>query len=281
MKTTRLILLLTSAFIISANSFSQQDTARQADRTQFKIGIYYNTKLNYYGRTDNLQSSGAFPLAELWLTHNFYVNAATVFTNNKVNGFQYAGTIATVGYQFNRNDRFAGNLYAVKPFYESKSQLVQTALKAQVAANFTWLDKFVNFTIGGDLKFSDHTDFGGTAGLDHLVRLKLNTHTLLIIDPSVYIYAGTQQFTKTYLNKSSGFLLLPGGSQLVDQTTRKFNILSYELSLPVIIGVGKIQVVCTPAYVLPQNLVVVENRPDLSEKGERMLYFTTGIKMAI
>ena len=281
MKTTRLILLLTGAFIISSKSFAQVDSARQADKTQFKVGVYYNTKLNYYGRTDSLQSSGVFPLAELWLTRNIYMNAAPVFTNNKVNGFRYAGTIATVGFQFNRNDRFAGHLYAVKPFYESNSQLVQTALKAQVAANFTWLDKFVNFTIGGDLKFSDHTDVGGTAGLDHLVRLKLNSHTILVIDPSVYIYAGTQQFTKTYLNKSSGFILLPGSSQLLDQTTRKFSVLSYELSVPVIIGLGRIQVLCTPAYVLPQNLVVVENRPDLSEKGERMLYFTTGIKMAI
>jgi len=278
MKTATVVCLFSIAFIISTDCFSQSDSSRQTDRTQVKVGIYHNTKLNYYGRIDSLKSSGSFAILELWFTSHFYVNAAPVFTNNRVNGFQYAGTFATIGYQFNRKDQFSGHVYAVKSFYKNSSQLVQTALKGQLAANLTWLDKFVNLTMGGDLKFSNHIDIGGTAGLDHIVRLQPNSRITLVIDPSVFIYAGTQQFTKTYLSKSPGFLLLPGGSQLVDQTARKFSILSYEFSIPVIIRLNKFQLLCTPGYVLPQNLVVVEGRPDLSEKGERMFYLTAGIK---
>ena len=79
-----------------------------ASKFNFKFGVYYNSKLNYYGRTDSLQSIGVFPMAELWLKNKFYINAAPVFTHNKVAGFQYAGAVATAGYVYN-NGKSAGS----------------------------------------------------------------------------------------------------------------------------------------------------------------------------
>src|SRR6266478_8115244 len=95
---------------------AQSDSSQQTDKPEFKLGVYYNTSLNYYGRTDSLKSSGFFPLAELWLNKNFYINAAPVFVNNSVKSFDYAGTVATAGFRFNSNNKFAGNIYFVKPF---------------------------------------------------------------------------------------------------------------------------------------------------------------------
>ena len=65
------------------------------------------------------------------------------------------------------------HIYFVKPIYKDNSQLVQSALKAQAAANFTWLNKIINITGGADVKFSGNTDYGVTAGLDHIFRKKL------------------------------------------------------------------------------------------------------------
>src|SRR6267154_346864 len=70
------------------------------NKVQFKLGAFYNTNLNYYGRTDSLRSSGFFPLAELWFNENFYINAAPVFVNNTSASFAYAGIVTTAGYQF-------------------------------------------------------------------------------------------------------------------------------------------------------------------------------------
>jgi hypothetical protein len=33
-----------------------------------------------------------------------------------------------------------------------------------------------------------------------------------------------------------------------------------------------------PAYVIPENLVVVDGHPELSETGKAMVYLTAGIK---
>lgn len=277
MRHTGSVLLL---MLIGYFSNAQTEQAAEKKKTEFKISANYNTGLNYYGRVDSLHSSGFFPLAELWLNESFYINAAPVFVNNAAASFQYAGTIASVGYQFKSNDKWLGNIYFVKPFYQESSELVQSALKAQTGMTLTWLNKALNVTGGADAKFSDKADYGVTAGLDHIFRYQVNDKSVLVIDPSAYINAGTQQFTKSYLKRTSGFLFFPGNEQVITESAQKFNILSYEFSAPVIFATGKLQLLFTPAYVIPQNLLIVEGRPDLSERGENMFYATIGAKMS-
>jgi hypothetical protein len=267
--------------MISKCLFAQSDsTADTQEPVQFKIGVYYNSRLNYYGRTDSLRSSGFFPMAELWFNNKFYLNAAPVFVNNNVNLFQYAGTVATAGYQFNSNDKISGNIYFVKPFYQSNSHLVESALKEQFGFTISALNKVLNVTGGSDVKFSNDIDVGLTGGLDHVFRHQFGDASVLVVDPSAYVYAGTQQFSKSYLKNEGGFLILPGSDQLVTQSSKRFTILSYEFSMPVVFVIGKLTLLATPAYVIPQNLVTVPNRPDLSERGKDMFYATVGAKLS-
>src|SRR5436190_1117778 len=228
---------------------AQFDSTQKNIKPQFKIGVYYNSNLNYYGRTDSLRSSGFFPLAEFWVNENFYINAAPIFIHNSVTSFDYAGTVATVGYRFNSNNKFAGNIYYVKPFYKDNSQLVQSALKGQAAATFTLLNRYLNISAGGDVKFSDKTDYGATAGIDHIFRYELPGSSVLVIDPSATLSAGTQQFTKTYYKQSS-FLFFPGVEQTVTENVSNFKILSYEFSVPFIYAKDKWQLLFTSAYVI-------------------------------
>src|SRR4030095_67747 len=191
MRHTGFVLLL---MLVTYLSNGQSQTADEKVKTEFKVSANYNTGLNYYGRVDSLHSSGFFPLAELWFNESFYINAAPVFVNNCVASFQYDGTITSAGYQFNSNNKWLGNIYILKPFYRESSELVQSALKAQTGITLTWLNKIINVTGGGDIKFSGKTDYGVTACLDHIIKRQLNDKTILVIDPSVYINAGTQQF---------------------------------------------------------------------------------------
>ncbi|HKZ66559.1 MAG TPA: hypothetical protein VJ111_09405 [Chitinophagaceae bacterium] len=268
-----LIVLCSISFTLHAQSDSI------GNKFSFKLGTYYNSNLNYYGRTDSLRSSGVFPIGELWFNNKFYINAAPVFTHNSMTGFQYAGAVATAGYAYN-NGKSAGHIYFVKPIYKNNSQLVQSALKAQAAATFTWLNKIINITGGADVKFSGDTDYGATAGLDHIFRKELKNNSVLIIDPSAYLYAGTQQFTRTYYEKSNSLPLFPAPDRLVTEDVKKLNILSYEFSVPVIYSKGKWMLLATPSYVLPQNLIRSENRSDLSETGRKMFYITVGGKIS-
>jgi hypothetical protein len=260
--------------------YLQAQTDSAESKRQFKLSVNYNSNLNYYGRTDSLRSSGVFPLAELWL-NNFYINAAPVFVNNASASFDYAGTVATAGYLFTSDDKkWLNNFYIVKPFYESNSQLVQSALKLQGAFSITNMNKLINITGGADVKVSDKVDFGFTAGIDHIFRKQFADNSVLVIDPSAFLYAGTQQFTNTYY-KRNNFLGLPGTGQTVSEKMNKLTILSYEFSMPVIFAKDKFQVLLTPAYVIPQNLITVQGRPDLSERGKEMFYLTIGAKIIL
>lgn len=273
------IFLLALLLNIASGSFAQQDTTVKKDEVSFKIGVFYNSNLNYYGRTDSLRSSGVFPVAELWLNKNFYISAAPVFVNNAVSSFEYAGTVTSIGYSTkSKNEKSLSNIFLTIPIYQDNSQLVQSALKAQLNSNFSWLNKWININAGGDIKYSDKLDFGVNAGLDHLFRYEIKRDIVLAFDPSAYIYAGTQRFTNSYYKKSS-FLFFPGTEQEITEEVNKLNILSYEFSMPVVLGNSKWQLILNPAYVLPQNLITVKNRPDLSERGTNMFYITAGAKI--
>jgi len=270
--------ILISLMISFYTASAQTDSSKNV---QFKLGAFYNTHLNYYGRTDSLRSSGFFPLAEVWFNRNFYMNVAPVFVNNASASFEYAGTIATAGYQFISGDKkWFGNLFAVKPFYKNNSQLVQSALKEQTGFSLTSLNKTVNITGGADIKLSDKIDFGFTGGLDHIFRKQFRDNSIVVIDPSVNLFAGMQQFTNSYYKKSS-FLLLPPVEQTLSEEVKNFNILSFEFSMAVIFRIEKFQFLFTPAYVIPENLITVQDRPDLSETGKKMFYATIGAKMIL
>jgi hypothetical protein len=272
-----LILGIVSAYF--AISLQAQTDSSESSTMHLKLSANFCSNLNYYGRTDSLTSSGFFPLAEVWFNENFYINASPIFVSNKSTSFDYAGTVTTVGYQFFADEKkWFGNLYLVKPFYKSDAQLVQSALKAQGAFSLSNLNKLIDITAGADVKFSDKVDFGVTVGADHILRKQFADNSVLVIDPSAYLFAGTQQFTKA--NEKTGFLL-PRVGETDSKQVNQFGVLSYEFSLPVIFAKGNLQVLLTPAYVIPQNLIVVEGRPDLSEKGKETFYATIGIKLIL
>lgn len=270
--TSLIIIGLLSAIITHA----QPDSLK--NRIQVKMGIYHNSYLNYYGRTGGQQSSGTFPMLELWVSKHFYVNAAPVFVHNSSQKFGYAGTVATAGLLYNDHEKWRANLLFTKPFYKDNSSLVQSALKAQGSALVTLKNQFLNITGGGDVKISGRIDYGVTTGVDHIFRLQLN-RSILVINPSAYLYAGTQQFTNTYYQKNN-FLIFPGVEEAVSENVQQFNILSYELSAPIILAKGKYQFLFIPSYVMPQNLIEIPDHPELSEQGKNLFYATAGVKLS-
>lgn len=272
--------MLFALFVIVKPVKGQNDSvATKADNIQFKLGTYYNSNLHYYGRTDSLRSNAVFPVAEIWVKKHFYINAALVFVNNAVSSFEYAGSVVTAGYFF-RNSKWAGNTFFTMPVYRESSQLVQSALKWQAATSFSRLSKWLNLSMGADIKYSDKMDYGATAAIDHLYRKQVDGSSVLVINPTVTMNMGTQHFTQTSY-KQTGILNLPGSQQTVTEEVNRFVILSYEMTAPVIFAKGKFQLIVIPAYVVPQNLVVVPNRPDLSERGRSMFNITTGLKLTL
>ncbi|MDB5230487.1 MAG: hypothetical protein JWN76_1292 [Chitinophagaceae bacterium] len=260
---------------MSLNTLHAQDTADK--KNVFTAGINYQSRLHYFGRTDSLKSSGIFPSIGFQLKSGLYAQGTAVLYQNVLQPLTYTGSAIEAGYRFPQSEHFSGNIFATKFLYKDNSTLVQSALKEQAGVNLNFLNKVLNINTGADVKFSDKTDFGATAGVDHLFIMPFpETKSALAIDPTFNVYGGTQNFQNTY-NRKRTVNGIPLGTETVTETATKFNILAYEASVPVVFVKGKFNISVTPSYVVPQNLIVVSGRPDLSERGEKMFYVNMGI----
>ncbi len=257
----------------SADSQNIRDSAKN----ELTASVNYQSKLHYLGRTDSLKSSGLFPVIGLKSKTGFYLNSTFIFIQNAATPLNYTGTILEGGYRFPYSKNFSGNIYYDHFLYQDKSVLVQSALKGQAGVNIIYNNKIVNVNVGGDIKFSNgQTDFGLTAGLDKLFLFRnIINNAVLAVNPSAYIYSGTHTYFKN-VKKNNGLPLLANNSSSIEQA-KQFTILSYEVSAPMVLVKGKFNAYISPAYVMPQNLVTVNSRPDLSERGSDLFYFSAGV----
>lgn len=266
--------------------FSQNDTSTPRTNV-FTAGVNYQSNLHYFGRTDSLRSQGVFGTIGYELKQGFYTSANIIFVNNVSTSLDYAGSVIEAGYKFPTARNFSGNIAYSRFLYKETSQLVQSSVNSQAEINLAYNNNIVNVNAGANAKFSDKTDFGLTAGLDRLFIYVIPGSTNAIaINPSFYTYAGSQNFTRTYYVQKKK---LPGlglglGNQAdkeMSEEVRRFTILAHEASLPLVFVAGKFNASLTGSYVMPQNLVKVANRPDLSENGRNMFYFTVGIGLRL
>lgn len=261
---------------ISAKSQNVQDSASN----EFSASLNYQSTLHYLGRVDSLKSSGLFPVIGLKSKMGLYLNSTFIFIQNTATPLSYTGTILEAGYRFPYSKNFSGNVYYNHFLYQDKSVLQQAALKGQAGINTTWNNKVVNINLGGDVKFSNsETDFGITAGLDRLFMFTdIIDNAVLAVNPSAYIYSGTHNYFKNIKkNNGQGLGSLLGNNTSSIEQAKQFEILAYELSVPVVLVKGKFNAYVSPAYVMPQNLVETTGRPDLSERGSNLFYLSAGV----
>ncbi len=264
-------------YVLPLVGIGQNDTSLPG-KNVLSAGINYQSKLHFFGRTDSLQSAGLFPTLRFDSKTGLYVNSGFIFLNNAVTPTSYTGTVVEGGYKFPETKNFSGNMFYSQFLYKDNSQVVQSALKSQAGINLVYNNKIVNVTGGADAKFSNRTDFGVTGGLDHLfIYIIPGTKNAIAVNPSAYIYAGSQNFTQIYYKKTHIIGIPTGQNQQVTENVNRFNILSYEISMPVVLVAGKFNASITGSYVMPKNLIAVANRPDLTERGKDMFYVTAGI----
>ena len=260
------------AGLLFANGLIAQDSSKNV----FTASVNYQSLLHYFGRVDSLKSSGIFPIIGFKSRSGLYVNTTLIFVKNSAINLNYAGTLLEGGYRLPDNKKITGNIYYSRFLYNSNTTLKQAAVKSQAGINTIFNNKIINLNLNGDIKFSpNNTDFGIGAGLDKMIFFRnLIDKCVLAIDPSAYVNAGTQNFTNTI--KNNGPLGLPGTTYSTEQY-KQLSILSFELSMPIVLVRGKFNAYVSPSFVSPQHLITVAGRPDLSETGQNAFYFSTGI----
>ena len=243
-------------------------------KTALTIGAIYLPKLHFYGRTDSLKSTAIAPNVLLQFKNGIYISSTAIFTNNKLQPFGYAATIAGAGYRFGKEKGFAGTISGDLFFYKNKG-LIQSAQKGQAGFTLSYLNSILNINSSASTVFSNNNDYFSSLGIDHRFRLKKG-NSIFVIIPTFTANAGTQNFTNSYYRtRSANGIPLP--PELVTETNKRFKLLSFEASVPVVYVYKKLALSFTPGFVIPQNVKTVAGRPDLSENASNLFYANAGV----
>lgn len=266
------ILIVLFVGSLFANGLLAQDTSKNV----FTGSVNYQSLLHYFGRVDTLKSSGFFPALNFKLKTGFYISSTFIFIQSQGKNLHYTGTLLEGGYRLPENKLITGNGYYTQYLYNSNTVLKQASIKSQAGINTTFNNKVVNINLNGDIKFSrDNNDYGVSAGLDKMILLKnILPHFVLALNPSIYANAGTQKYTSASTNKS--IFGIPSSPSKVD-SYNQFSILSYEVSLPVVLVRGKLNGYISPSYVMPQNILNNVGSVDPVKQGNNIFYIAAGI----
>lgn len=257
--------------------FAQQQQSEETPtkKNELAISINHQNKLNFYGRTDSLKSSGLFPTINFQLKNGLYAQSNFIFIYNDALPVSYAGTSIEAGFRFPQKETFNGNIYFSNFLYKEDGTVVQSALKYQTGINTsTAIGKIVNLNLSADYKYSNRSDIGASTGIDHLFLIKVPGKKMAFaINPMATANFGTQNFNKAYVEESrrfAGLPILPPSSSTKTVKETAFNVLSYEFSAPLVLVAGKFNASIIPSYVLPQNLIA-------GERGENIFYTTLSV----
>lgn len=234
-------------------------------------GLVFAPRLHYYGRTDQLTSNAVLPTINIQFDSiGIYASATSVLISNKQQTLDYAGTIAEAGYRFGKFTGFNGNVYGNKFFYNT-TQLPQSALDEQVGTNLNFNNKLINITATGSAAFSDErTDYFASGGLNKNFKWK-RKKGVFVVTPTYVLNAGSQNFTNVKYKENLG-TPVTGTDEEIFENNRSFKILSHEFSVPLIYARKHIYFIITPSYIIPENLVMIPNHPELSETGKNLFY---------
>ena len=244
-------------------------------KTALTIGAVYLPRLHFYGRTDSLKSTAVAPNLLLQFGNGIYLSSTVIFTDNKLQPFSYGATIAGAGYRFGKEKGFAGTISGDLFFYDNKG-LVQSAQKGQAGFTLSYLNSILNINSSVNTVFADDgNDYFASLGLSHRFRI-IKGNSIFVIIPAFNANAGTQNFTNSYYKTRSAFGL-PLPPQFVTESNKKFKVLSFEASVPIVYVYKKLALSFTPGFVIPQNVLKVSGRPDLSENAKNLFYANAGI----
>lgn len=286
MKLAKQALFICGVMALSATTFAQEQlpvdsipvtpppVVVQKKKTSFTVSSSYLSKLHFYGRTDSLRSTALVPNLNLQFANGIFLSSSFIFINNKVQSLKYAATVAGAGYNFGKSKGFAGSIYADKFFYANEN-LVQSSQKGQAGMRLSHLNKILDVNVAASTVFSNKADYFASVGLDHIFVYKAKKSVFVFI-PTITANGGTQNFTNSYY-KTRYVNGIPVGQEQVTEQSKRFQLLSFDVSAPLAYAYKNLIVSLTPGYVIPQNIIKVDGRPDLSENASNLFYANVGV----
>ena len=254
---------------------AEESDSVKIKKSNFVVGIKYLSNNVYLGRIDSANIMYLVPSVGYYHKSGLHIAASLSYQLdagiNKIDAIALEG-----GYDFKVGDNFAGGLTVEKYFYDMNSISLNSVNEYGVGSNFSYDFSFVSMNAGAGLAFNDKIDIITEAGLTRTFEMGKFS-----IEPSLKLFAGTQNFYNSYLiagkshltgntGHGNGLGRIKKASKSMNGTTgtttattittastytvvqaSSFKILDYEISLPISYNFHNFKFDIVPTYAIP------------------------------
>jgi hypothetical protein len=256
-------MLFTKGFLDSINIDDLLKSSQK--KSYFKIQTSYLSNSVYGGRKDSLALPYFTPAIEYNHKSGFYAGASFGLLPNS--NFNQDFLSIDAGFSFDTSHRFGASFFANKLFYSDSSKNVQSSVDLSVGTSLTYNASIVNFSSVITAMFGSKTDIALSFSADHSFSFESDTSKYSFsITPTISTFFGT---TGNYQSRKSkrriyGF---PSGTTFTQVSPNKFQMLSYEFSLPIYYDQESWGVYFIPNYSIAVNPVVTSTKITLPNGG--------------
>ncbi len=244
----------------------------------FTAALSYGSNSSFFGRTQTTRYP--YITGELTYKSRFGVWGSAV-SYNLLNTTSFVDeTDLSVGWDVELSKKVDASVSYSRFLFAANSPLVKSSVNNSLDGYLGWDWGYVYSRLNAAYLFGDTSDL--FLVLDNSRNFEfekvLTPKGYLSIEPRVSVTAGTQSFAETSLvqqvkrGNNPGRGPGKGGTSTVTTTTTRFQVLNYELRVPVTYSLGVVSVQVAWRYSIPVNLL-----PD-DASGTRS-YFTTSLSL--
>ncbi|TYP74316.1 hypothetical protein BD809_104136 [Aquimarina intermedia] len=274
--------LYTVAFLVSPIiAVSQNDENK--NKSYLLLDVSYMSDAVFMGRRDSIATPYLYSSVGYYDKSGFYANASLSYLTRSDEG-RVDLSLITAGYEYTHKG-FTAEISGTAYFFDEDSYNVQSQVVADLTGSLGY-----DFTIL-ELLATGSSYFNNNSGTDIFVGLHLNRTFYVLskklsIMPSVNLYAGSQYFYEEYYRNNRQGNGNRGGqgsgdvnSYIVDiKKVDKFNILSYELSIPLHYFYKSFVFSFTPGFAFPQSRATITTEEQtFKEDLNNTFYWSVGI----
>ena len=243
------IILITALALSSGLCFGQTDSAASEvsgntpAKSTLTLAAVYSNNANYYGQKSETNLPYAAFAANYQLKSGFYFTGQTYKLLNDNTSTVSAASLGA-GLNFKVGNKLTTDISYSHSFYPEYSPMLQAANLDNASISLSY-DSWIKPALTGDYAFGKASDAFITGGLSKAINLfSIGKKDIVTITPSANVVAGTQHFYQTYLTqqklRDSVLAILtdplfgnPSSSHTDTIETKTFNILSYNLKVPI------------------------------------------------
>lgn len=281
--TTLLLFILFNSLV-----FGQDEENTNQNDSYLAVAVNYVSDAVFMGRKDSVSAPYLYPSLLYHHKSGLYAKGSLSYLTKSDEG-RVDLYLLTAGIDFNIKN-FYGDFSATKYFFNDKSYTVISGVEADITANLLYDFKVVNLSLAASVYFSKNStsDFFLSSEISHDFTTSDNSFQ---ISPTAGVFLGSQNFYEQYYiynrfgsRSGSGHGNGSGVGDPIITTevaiteNEKFDIMAYELSLPMFYTTDSFTFSFLPILAIPQNEATLTVDGEVfKEELEETFYWMVGI----